>query len=360
MAVLNIIGDTLPAWESAAHRAATRDLGLAVAETAPRGCSAALLFAHDTEPIEVDHPKLSVQNVMLKASMLPVVWHSSQAARPLDGEFMHALTPLAPLRSRDEYDGSQSTVTVPHTLAWDRPETLPRSLARTMRSFTRRAVKHADMIITPTHATARRIEALYSDQTPIQVLPLAAPREFLPGDDAATRRTELELPDEYVLTFAYPGEYGRLEWILRAYEVSPHLPPLVVVNEVGEFDPANWSVLGDRVRVVKPRELDDLGAIISGATLLVAPQRGGDTGYALYGALNAGIPIVHCGAEDIAEVALDAGAHAETEVELNDQLRALTASGEERERLSVLARDRSRNFTWASTAWQLWEIHANI
>lgn len=273
---------------------------------------------------------------------------------------MHALTPLAPLRSREDYDGSQTTVTVPHTLAWDRPETLTRSLARTIRSFTRRAVKHADVIITPTHATARRIEALYGEQTPIQVLPLAAPREFLAGDDAATRRSDLQLPEEYLLTFAYPGEYGRLEWLLRAYEVSPHLPPLVVVNEIGNFDPASWSVLGDRVRVVSPRELADVGAIISGATLLVAPQCSGDTGYALYGALHAGVPIVHCGAENIAEVALDAGVLAETEVDLTDQLRGLTASPEERQRLSVLARDRSRNFTWASSAWQLWEIHANI
>ena len=42
------------------------------------------------------------------------------------------------------------------------------------------------------------------------------------------------------------------------------------------------------------------------------------------------------------------------------ELRLVLDDNETRERLAVLASDQSRMYSWGTTAWQLWEIHANI
>lgn len=365
MSTLHIIGEFFHNDESQVNFAAARDLTLALAETAPRGSASALLIAADTVPPVLDNPKSRVEKIPLRSSMLPLMWHSNQTARPLDGEFVHALTPLVPLRTRDEDDGSQSTVMVPHTLAWDAPEALPKGQARKIRAFTRRALKHADIIVTPTHAVAQRLREIYGQAADPQVLPLAAPSEYVACADAMSRREDLGLPAEYIVTTASPGETGRLEWLLRALESDPNLgrdnaTHLVIIDVMGKFDKTSWQVLENRITVLRPDRLSDFGAILSGALLLAMPQTAPGSLYEVYGALKNGIATVHAGASCIAEVTLDAGVAGDNEDEFIEKIRGLLADEAQRSKLGVLARDRSRSFSWSQTAWQLWQIHAFI
>lgn len=360
MSTLKVIGEFFQSWETAAHRAAARDLTHALAEVAPRGYGASMLVASDTKAPELDSPKAQVDKMPLRSSILPMLWQTSAAARPLDGDFVHSLTPLIPLRSHAEDDGTQTTVTVPHTLAWDDPQIMPKSQARLTRLYTRRAIKRADVIMVPSHAIAERLREIYGTAATIQVLPLAAPEEFLADNAHAARRKELGLPERYLLTTAHSGDYGRLEWLLRAYEVHGDLPPLVVLNYIEKFDPSDWAVLGDRVIAHTAESLSDIGAVIGGAELLALPQQGCDSVYHLYGALAQGVPVLHAGATTIAEIALDASVGEDDEQEFAHQLTQLTTDAEELRQLSVHARDRSRTYSWHGTAWHLWEIHANI
>lgn len=265
MAMLTLIAEPFPDWEAQVHAAAARDLAKAVAATAPRSCSARYLVARGSEKPAFDSPVIRVEHLPMRAAMLPYVWQSGTTARPLDGEFVHALTPMLPLRSRGEDDGSQTSVTIPHSLAWEAPALLGSAQARLFRAFTRRAVKLADVLLTPTHATARVLQRQYGEHLPVQVLPLAPPSEYLAGDDAAARREALALPERYALTTAMPGEFGRLEWLFDALRTDPSLPALVVLDgldprapakehrdENGATEIAVPDELRDRVAVVRP------------------------------------------------------------------------------------------------------------
>lgn len=372
MATLTLIAEPFPDWEADLQSAAARDLTRAVAATAPRGCSARFLVGRGSEAPEFESPLIRIEHLPIRANLLPLVWQSGTTARPLDGEFVHALTPMMPLRSRGEDDGSQTSVTIPHAIAWEAPAVLGNSQARLFRAFARRAVKLADVILTPTHATARVLQQQYGEHLPVQVIQLAPPAELREGPDAAERRSALGLPERYAVTTAMSGEHGRLEWIFDAMRLDASLPPLVVLEG---FDPgvsprdrdgddtgatAVPDELRERVLPVRARELADLGAVLSGAALLVQPQAFAGTGYALLGALCAAVPVLHAGHPATAEIVFDAGVAADTAGAFSAEYTRLMRDADARAQLSVLACDRSRGFSWYGAAWQLWETHANL
>ncbi|MFD5599127.1 mannosyltransferase [Leucobacter sp. NPDC058333] len=374
MATLTLIADPFPDWEAESHAAAARDLAQAVAETAPRGCSARYLMARGGDTPQFTSPRLATEVLPLRSSMLPLVWQNGATARPLDGEFVHALTPMMPLRSRGDDDGSQTSVTIPHSIAWDAPALLGNSQARLFRSFARRAVKLADVILTPTHATARVLQQQYGSDLPIQVFPLAPPSEFSAPEDAAERRAAWGLPERYAATTARLGEHGRLEWVFDAMRNDHALPPLVVLEGLDphgaptrekDRDAAALTTeipqdLVGRVHTVRVTQLSDVGAVCANAVVLLQPQAFAGTGYVVLAALNAAVPVVHAGHPATEELVLDAGVSADTAEGFAREYSTLIGQSGALPTLTVLACDRSRGFSWRASAWQLWETHANL
>lgn len=369
MATLTLIGEPFPDVDAAAHAAAARDLTRAVAITAPRGCSGRLLIARDRPAPQFDTALAQVEAVPLPANVLTRVWRSGATARPLDGEFVHAPTPLIPLRARRGEDGTQTSVLVPHALAWQAPELMGPQLARHYRAFVKRAVRFADALLVSTHATAAALQQQYGAHLAVQVLPLAPPAEYLPSGDAAARRHAMGLPERYWATTAVLGEHGRLELLFEALFADPSLPPLVVLASEAAQDQLLSAVpeqLRERVRIVAPVALAEAGAVLDGAALLAMPQAFIGAGYEVLGALACGVPVVHAGCGAVAELALDAGVAASSPAHLRAELSRLLGSTAERGDtdalgdLRVLALDRARSFSWESTAWQLWELHANL
>ena len=380
MVTLTLIGEPLPGPEAAAHAAAARDLTEAVATVAPRGGSARLLVAHDRLAPVFSNPRAHSEQLPLKGSALALLWRNPATARPLDEEFVHAVTPLVPLRSRPSDDGAQTTVTVPHALPWVAPERIGHTAAKHLRSYTKRALRLADIVVTPTHAVADALTAHYGAGLPVQVLPLAAPAEYAPpvsADRAAARRAELGLPDRYLLTTAATAS-DRLDWMFEALAGDETLPPLVIAHETITQEPATPRGFGrrasvadhepqldppahlaDRVHRVSVDDLNDWGVLLDGACALALPQPHLGTGYEVLGALAAGLPVVGGGAV-AAELALDAGLAIDDAAELAVALARVCGETEERDRLGVLALDRSRAFSWEATAMQLWELHANL
>ncbi|MGK0722272.1 glycosyltransferase [Leucobacter sp. W1478] len=410
MATLTLIGEPIPGLESAVHAAAARDLTEALARVAPRGCSARLLLAHGSALPEFSSARARVETLPMRANLLPILWRTGATARPLDDEFVHAVTPLVPLRARHAEDATQTSVTVPHALAWLAPELMGTSEARQYRAYVKRALRFADAVLTPTHAVAAVLHEHYGLDLPVQVLPLAAPTAFARPLDATTasaRRTELGLPERYVVTTAGPGPRGRLAWILDAMAADPALPDLVILQSApyssghgaashrsapagtdgagaaGTSSPpkgdsgsgstsksapaADSPVLAlheglqGRVHQVQVTELADMGAVLSGALLLALPQEFIGTGYEVLGALDAGVSVLHSECPVASELALDAGTTADSAGSFAHELARLTScDAVERDILRVRAEDRSRSFSWATTAWQLWELHAAL
>jgi glycosyltransferase involved in cell wall biosynthesis len=170
-----------------------------------------------------------------------------------------------------------------------------------------------------------------------------------------------------------PGEFGRLEWLFDALRTDPSLPDLVVLDgldprppskdhrdENGAGEPIVPDELRDRVVVVRPRELADVGAVLAGASLLLQPQTYSGTGYTVLGALGAGVPVLHADQEATAELVLDAGVAADASGPFAAEYSRLFRDTDALAQLSVLACDRGRGFSWRSAAWQLWETHANL
>lgn len=296
----------------------------------------------------------------MNTGSLPILWRNGATARPLDGEFVHSNTPMVPLRSRVEDDGSQASVYIPHTLAWNAPELMGASQAKSYRKFAKRAARLADVVLAPTHVVARELTHLLGIEA--QVLPLAAPREYLASDDSAGTRAELNLPSRYVATTALSGENGRLSWLLDAMEHDASLPPLVVLHlGADQLAPVRESLQG-RVGIIQVEDLREVGAVISGAQLLALPQRMLGAGFEVLGALASHVPVLHGDCEAAGELALDASVHADGEAEFAAALTRLTseAGADELARLRIFAEDRKRSFSWNITAWQLWELHANM
>lgn len=361
MASLTLIGQPFPDIESRTQAAASRCLAEALAVTAPRGCSSRLIVARDVEPPRLSSAKATVESVPINTSSLPLLWRTPATARPLDGEFVHANTPLVPLRSRADDDGSQTSVVVPHTLAWNAPELMGAGQAKTYRAFVKRAARLADVLLAPTHVVAEELEELYGLE--VQVLPLAAPPEYLGTAQSASTRASLGLPDRYIVTTALPGANGRLEWLLNAMEQHAELPPLVVLHfGTEELPPVRESLQG-RVHIVRIEDdLSLVGAVLSGAQLLALPQALLGAGFEVLGALANHVPMLYGDCAAAGELALEASVHAESEAAFTATLARLTsAAGEdEMRRLRICAEDRNHSFDWRSTAWQLWELHANL
>lgn len=360
MATLTLIGEPFPDLEARAQASAARSLAEALADTAPRGCSSRLLVARDATPPTFHSARASVEAVPMNTGSLPILWRTGATARPLDGEFVHSNTPMLPLRSRAEDDGSQTSVYIPHTLAWGAPELMGAAHAKTYRAFVKRAARLADTLLAPTHVVANEVSELFG--VDVQVLPLAAPVEYLGSPDSAAVRATLGLPTHYVATTALPGENGRLDWLLNAMEANPALPPLVIISLSSEPLPPMRESLQHRARVVQVEQLTEVGAILSGALLLALPQRALGAGYEVLGAIASHVPVLHGECEAAAELALDAAVAAPSETEFVASLTRLTseAGASELARLRIFAEDRNRTYSWRSTAWQLWEIHANM
>lgn len=296
----------------------------------------------------------------MNTGSLPILWRTGATARPLDGEFVHSNTPMVPLRSRPTDDGSQTSVYIPHTLAWSAPELMGASHAKAYRSFVKRATRLADVLLAPTHVVAEHLREIYGAD--VQVLPIAAPTEYLETAQSAGLRATLGLPERYVATTALPGENGRLDWLLNAMEENHWLPPLVVIYLGTEpLLPVRES-LQHRVKVVQVEQLAEVGAILSGAMLLALPQRALGAGFEVFGALEAHVPVLYGDCDAAGELALDAGLHAENEQDFAAALARLTSESGAGDlaRLRIFAEDRARAFGWRTTAWQLWEIHANM
>lgn len=414
MATLTLIGESLPGANPLMTKSMLTELALAFATTAPKGCDVTSLLGRSSEAPATEHPKLRYQHYPVPAAALPLLWQRGATSRGVTGELQHAATPLAALRSDDEAP-QQTSVTVPNALAWSAPEALPPGVARLTRAFTRRAVRHADLIVTPTHACAEVLREVYGDHIELRVIPFApldACRRPEDHDEIAAR---LALPEEYLVTTGAASESGRLRWLLEAMAAgaagelplvvlglggsqqdAEGAPPEAAEPERPAAEPgepsgatavatkvrpakqrrrpgragraadsldallAEFPTVAPRVTVVAAASAAEIGAVIAGARLFVHPQRVLGTGLSLLTALSDGVPVLHAGDAGTAELVLDGGEAFADAAELAERLRHLTGDESARTRLSLLAEDRGRSFGWSSTAWHLWQMHADL
>ena len=375
VATLRVMLDQLVAPTEPQLAEASRELAQALVVAAPEGCA-----------VEGILPAGGSDDGLAALTGLAAVRRSALPRRELaaalqlgvgtgiGGGMIHAPSLFAPLVRHDRvHDHDQTVVTVWDLRPWEAPSELPRPVAGWHKAMLKRAAKHADAVVVPTHALATRLlEIAPALAGRVRVIAGAAPARFSVPTDEVGRRRELDLPEGFVLLSGGPLPSEGLAAGLAAVAASRVDVPVVVIDVEEGDEPAVAdiaSAAGVPERAVHVRgalDAADRAAVLGGALALVAPSRRAAFPWRVVDALRLGVPVIAAASAVHDEVVFDGGVlvSAADSAELAEGLGAAlgsalgsTAAGE---RLGVLAGDRGRAFSWREAADKVWLLHAEL
>jgi len=377
---LRVVLDQLVAPTDTDLVAATTGLARGLVAAAPSGCEVtAIVPAGTPEQLEALHREVSgvadVHRTALPRRELAAAWQLG-GVPGVGGGMIHSPTLLAPLSKHDRlHDHDQTVVTVWDLTPWEAPSELPRALVAWSKAMLKRAVKHADAVVVPTHAMAQRLAELTRLADRIRVISGAAPMGFTRPTDSVGRRRELAVPDDFIVVAGGTAPTAGLEAGLRAAATALAADPAlhVVVIETGEgAEPAVLDIAASagipehRVHVRGRLDRHDRAAVLADARVFVAPARQQTFPWRVLEALEVGVPVVAAGSPVHAEVILDGGivvggaeGPADADALGAAVVRAAT-DAESAARLRVLASDRARAFSWREAAERVWQLHAYL
>lgn len=324
--------------------------------TAPSGCTVDAIV-----PAGAEVPVAGVGDVRklgLGRRELAGSWQLG-IAPGVGGGLIHSPTLMAPLVRHDRvHDNDQTTVTVWDLRAWEAPDQLPKGIAAWQRGMLRRAVRHADAVVVPSHAVAARLSELAKLGDRIRVIAGAPPRGFAVPTDAAARRDALSLPADYVVL---SGSSTSLQEGFRA-AVAAGMDAVVLDAREGTeprlAEAASAAGLPERRAHVRGiLSAEDRGAVLAGASVFVATDAVAGWPWRAVEAMTVGVPVVAVDSSAHHDVLADGG-RLVTEDGIADAVAdAATSAGD---RLRVLASDRARAFSWDSSAECVWSLHADL
>jgi glycosyltransferase involved in cell wall biosynthesis len=343
---------------------ASRALAAALAETAPPGCVVEAIAPAGALPAIAGVAE--GRRLPLPRRETAAAWQLGMVAG-VGGGMIHSPTLMAPLVRHDRVnDHDQTVVTLWDLRAWEAPDELPRAVVMGERAMLRRAVRHADAVIVPTHAMAERLEGLARLGERVRVIAGAQPDGFAVPTDAAARRRDLGLPATYL---AVSGSAGASDGLAAGFRAAAPTGLDVVVLDVPEGERAAVTdlaaasgVAAERVRALGALDRGDRAASIEAAAVFLAPCARTAWPWRVVEAMALGTPVVAIDSDVHREVVLDGGLvvpEAQLEDAVVDALSDGSLTGDAG-RLRVLARDRSRAFSWAGAAERVWQVHADL
>ncbi|MCR2801732.1 glycosyltransferase [Microbacterium sp. zg-Y818] len=349
---------------------AGRELAGALVRTAPSGCDVAALVPSVPDDVLADLqaqvPGLArVDTAPLARRELAASWQLGIAAG-VGGGMIHATGLAAPLVRHDRvYHHDQTVVTMWDLAAWEAPDELARPFVSWQKAMLKRVGKHADAVVVPTHAHAERLAEIAKLGERIRVIAGAAPEGFAVPTDEVGRRRALELPGEYVLV---DGTWRTgLDAAFAAVARGGAGLPIVVTGVAGSrgAEVAGLAVEAglpaERVHVPSGLDAADRAAVLSGASVLLAPAAVTAFPWLVVDALTLGTPVIAADCAVHREIVLDGGALVDAGPDaLSEELGRLLGSESARQRLSVLSGDRGRAFSWPGAAERVWQLHADL
>lgn len=331
-------------------------LAAGLVRTAPRGCEVAAIVPAGAEVAIAGID--DVRTLPLARRELAAAWQVGFAPG-IGGGLIHAPSLMAPLVRHDRlHDNDQTTVTVWDLRAWEEPALLPKTLVAWQRGMLRRAVKHADAVVVPSHEIAGRLAELANLRDRVRVIAGAAPDGFAAPSDAADHRRRLQLPESYVVV---TGEQDALRPAFAA-AVAADAEAVVLDAEEGS-EPAIADIAASaglperRAHVRGALGASDRAAVLAAAGAVLAPSAVTAWPWRLVEAMTLGVPVVASDTGVNRDVVADGGRLVD-EADFVDA--AVAAVGEDARKLSVLAADRARAFSWASSAERIWALHADL
>lgn len=382
MTTLRVVIDELIGDAPGGARRYTEELTRQLIATAPRGCDVVgIVSAIPDEQLEELRLRLpgvaDIVRLPLAHRELAVALPGGVAPGSIRG-MVHAPSLFAPLRKRRE-EGDQIAVTIHDTLAWTHPESLGAGAALWTKAMAKRARKHADAIVVPTHAVAARLgeELDFGDR--IRVIGGAPATTLRLPADADERAARLGLPERYALTLGSIVPRKGVAPLIRAV-ARPEAQgiPLLIAgpDRVGESSATGVAAAAglpeDRVRALGHLDDPDLAVVLDRATLFVYPSLAEGFGLPIVEAFKFGLPVIHSDDPALMEVSGGAGLAVERPTSPTDDddaayserlaqaIGRLLDDAALRERLGVLASDRARAFSWRDSAERVWQLHADL
>ena len=356
----------------------TLDLSRAIVAAAPKGCDVEGIVSSSL-PDDYDRVLQEVPGLtgLYKSSLarreLAAAWQLGVTTSP-GGGMIHGTSLFAPLRKHDRERGDQTVVTVHDVLAWTHPESLSAASVAWQKGMMKRARKHADAIVVPTHALAERLAQVADFGDRVRVIGTAPRSGLAVGADADVRAARLGLPAEYLVVPGTLEPRKGLVDVLAALgrKGVPEIPIVVLGPETwGDQHVAMVAdengVDASRVRHFDDLDAADLAVVIARALAFVAPSHDEGAGTTLIEAFSLGTPVVHSDAPAFLEVSAGSGLAVPVGTGLDgyaDRLAAaITAVVTDRglaERLAIAGSDRSRAFSWRDAGERVWQLHADL
>ncbi|MEN0083831.1 MAG: glycosyltransferase family 1 protein [Leifsonia sp.] len=381
MITLRVVVDELVSDEPGGARRYTEELTRQLIATAPRGCEVeGILSSVSDEQLEDVRRRLpgiaTLTRLPLARRELSLAWQSGLSVGGAPG-MLHAPTLLAPLRRHDRLEHQQIAVTIHDTLAWTHPESLGTGATLWTKTMAKRARKHADAVVVPTHAVADRLAEFIDFGDRIRVIGGAPATTLRLPADADERAERLGLPERYAFTLGTVEPRKGLAPLIRAMArpEAQEIPLLIAgPDRVGERSATGVAAAAglpeDRVLPLGRLEDADLAVALARATLFVYPSLAEGFGLPIVEAFKFGLPVIHSDDPALIEVAAGAGIAVQRPETADDDAgyteRLAAAIGrvltddELRSRLGVLASDRAKAFSWRDSAERVWQLHADL
>lgn len=382
MTTLRVVVDELTSAETGGTRRYTEELTRQLIVTAPAGCEVRAYVSNvpDEQLAELRAALPGLADLVrlpLARRELSLAWQSGIAVGGVRG-MLHSPSLLAPLRKHDTLnDGDQVAVTIHDALAWTHPESLGATSVMWTKSMAKRARKHADAIVVPTHAVANSLAESLDFGDRIRVIGGAPATTLRLPADADERAARLGLPPVYAFTLGSIMPRKGIAPLIRAIaRPEAHDIPLLIAGPDRYGDGTATGVAAaaglpeDRVRALGRLDDADLAVVLDRATLFVYPSLAEGFGLPIVEAFKFGLPVIHSDDPALVEVAAGASlvverpASAEDDAGYSERLAGAIGrvldDGELRGRIGVLASDRARAFSWRDSAERVWQLHADL
>lgn len=369
---LRVVLDQLVAATDPDLATASRELARALVLSSPDGCDVGAIVPSGPHGVDIAGVT-DVHRMGMARRELAAAWQLG-VAPGVGGGLIHSPTLLAPLVRHDRAnDHDQTVVTLWDLRAWEQPDELPRTSVVWHRAMLKRAEKHADAVVVPTHAMAERLAGMSRLGTRIRVVAGAAPAVFGVPVDAVGRRRTLSLPEAAIVMAGDASGSAALSAGFAAVARAGIDLPVVVLDardgdEPAIVDLAAAAGVPERlVHVRGPLDAADRAAVLDAAVALLAPARRSAFPWRVVEALVLGVPVVAVASGDHRELIVDGGLVVGDPDDGRDDAEALAAALGETlastaslDRLAVLAADRGRAFSWHAAAERVWQLHADL
>jgi glycosyltransferase involved in cell wall biosynthesis len=253
----------------------------------------------------------------------------------------------------------QALVVTVHDVAFDAfPAAFPTSWRWLYRAGVRAAARRADVIVTPSHATASDLEQRHGvDPNLVRVTPLASSLPTTSEDTAATLAA-LGIDPPFILCPATLEPRKNLVRLIRAYrQVAADVPQVLVLS-----GPDGWGAdavateiaRGGPGRVIRTGLVSDahLDALLRAADLVAYPSLYEGFGLPVVEAMTRGVPVLASTTPAIAETAGGAALLVEAEdvAAIAEGLARVLTDRTLHEDLVAKGSDRAAGFSWDATA----------